>query len=54
MLWDGGSHPKILGMSDYDAMMKSNCLFARKFSSSYDMDVIFKIKGDISEENECK
>lgn len=35
--------PKILTMSDYDDMMKSDCLFARKFDERIDDKVITKI-----------
>jgi hypothetical protein len=36
-------HPRILCMSDYDKIMYSNALFARKFDESTDNEVIEKI-----------
>ena len=40
--WQGGTAVKILNGSDFDALMKSPYLFARKFSSS-NMDVVDQI-----------
>lgn len=36
----GGAHPKILTMSDIDKILKSNCIFARKFDNLVDREVI--------------
>lgn len=38
-----GDSPRVLRMSDYDALVKSQDLFARKFSSQADKSVIDKI-----------
>lgn len=40
--------PKTLLISDYEKMMKSNCLFARKFDLKVDKAIVDKIKEEIS------
>ncbi len=40
---DEGHHPKVLTMDDYNAIMKSGALFARKFSESEDPYIIERI-----------
>lgn len=47
IIWDGRCHPKILDMSNYEDMMASHCLFARKFSSKHDLDIIYKLEKEI-------
>lgn len=39
----GNPSPKVLTMTDYDNMMESGCLFARKFDERVDNKVITKI-----------
>lgn len=39
----GGSHPKTFTLSDYDNLIDSNCIFARKFNTEVDKNVIDKI-----------
>lgn len=39
----GGAHPKVLTIEDYDAIMNSTKLFARKFDDTIDPAVIDKI-----------
>lgn len=46
--WKKGN-PAILKMEDYDSMMKSNMIFARKFSSTVDKEVIDKIYNKLKE-----
>lgn len=36
----GGSHPKTLGTEDYDSIVRSGKLFARKFDARYDMKIL--------------
>jgi len=38
----GGSNPRIYRLEDYDELMSSDCLFARKFSH-VGMDLVDKI-----------
>lgn len=44
ILWEGELHPKLLNSSNYQDMMQSACLFARKFSKKHDIEVVHKIK----------
>ncbi len=44
----GGAHPKTFTIEDYDRIMNSGCIFARKFSVDVDKDVIDKIYKVIS------
>jgi hypothetical protein len=37
---EGRFHPKILTMEDYDKLIKSDCIFARKFDDIYDSKVL--------------
>lgn len=37
---DDSCHPSILRVSDYDSMIQSGCMFARKFSSQVDNEVV--------------
>ncbi|MBE9585140.1 glycosyl transferase [Mucilaginibacter sp. JRF] len=39
----GGAHPKTLTVNDFDKIMQSDALFARKFSTSVDIDIIDKL-----------
>ncbi len=34
------NHPKTFGIDDYNVLMKSDCLFARKFDIDYDKDIL--------------
>jgi len=36
----GGAHPKVLGTEDYDKIVESGKLFARKFDTRYDMKIL--------------
>ncbi len=36
----GGAHPKVLGTEDYDKIVESGKLFARKFDPRYDMKIL--------------
>ena len=48
--WDPGSlHPRVLTDDDYDRIVTSGRLYARKFDSTKYPDIISKIKGHISE-----
>ena len=43
IIWKNGddtSHPKVLRTSDLDSIKKSGCLFARKFSTEIDMEIV--------------
>lgn len=40
---EGASHPKIFTLEDYDKLINSNCIFARKFNTEIDIDIIEKI-----------
>lgn len=40
---EGGAHPKTFTLDDYDNLIDSNCIFARKFNTQIDKDVIDKI-----------
>lgn len=42
--WDGGGgHPKVFTSADFDSLMKSQCLFARKFDLAVDSAVVNRI-----------
>lgn len=45
--FEGRSNPRTYYMADYEELLHSECLFARKFSSE-DMEVVFKIVEHIS------
>lgn len=45
----GGSHPKTFTLEDYDNLRDSNCIFARKFSTEVDRDVIDKIYNNLKD-----
>lgn len=50
--WNQGRpNPKIFTMSDYDKIISSTCIFARKFSEKIDNDVIEKIRYYVN--NKC-
>ena len=40
--WDRGN-PYVFRIDDYDALMKSDCMFARKFDEKIDKEIIEKI-----------
>ncbi|MBQ3427207.1 MAG: hypothetical protein IJH37_08705 [Clostridia bacterium] len=41
--WDGGNSPLTLDIDDYDEIMQSGCLFARKFDGDNKVEVIDKL-----------
>lgn len=43
ILWNGGSHPKILTMHDVGRLESSKAFFARKFDDTVDSDVLFAL-----------
>ncbi len=43
----GGPHPKILRFSDFEFLQKSSHLFARKFDSKLDSEILDKIDAEI-------
>lgn len=48
--WTGcKDSPKTLSMDDYDALMTSDCLFARKFDSDTDGKIIDKLISRLKE-----
>lgn len=47
----GGSHPKTLGVEDFDSLMKSEHLFARKFKMSHDSEILDLIDRNILKDN---
>lgn len=40
---EGGLHPKTLNINDYNRLMNSEFIFARKFDTKIDKEVIEKI-----------
>lgn len=44
----GTAHPRTFEMKDYDMILKHNALFARKFSSNVDYEIIKNLKEHIS------
>ena len=49
--FDGGSNPRIYHLGDYDELISSGCLFARKFSYT-DMHIVDKILIHITADQE--
>ena len=47
----GGDHPKVFTIKDYDELMNSGCLFARKFSDDVDAEIIDTIYRTLSNQN---
>ena len=47
---EGNSHPKLLLLEDYDAIISSDMLFARKFDTSIDINILNKIDKNIMPE----
>ena len=45
--WDGLPNPKKYTIEDYDMLKQSHALFARKFDSIIDQEIIEKIYEDI-------
>lgn len=46
--WSNSNHkgsPKVLSLNDWENLKSSSCLFARKFSSDVDSEIIEKVKG---------
>jgi hypothetical protein len=50
----GPETPRILRTIDYEKLMKSDCLFARKFNSNIDNEIIVKIFNIIQQNNSPK
>lgn len=44
--FEGGANPRVYTLADYDELVNSGCLFARKFSHM-DMDIVDKILNHI-------
>lgn len=45
------AHPKVLRMEDYGKLKGSTCLFARKFKSEIDADIIHALYRDLEKDN---
>jgi len=43
------THPRILGIEDFDNLMKTKALFARKFDITVDKEILNKIDEAIKE-----
>ncbi len=51
--WEaGGAHPRTFTMQDYERIMDSGCLFARKFSLTVDAEVVERIYTAVKTANE--
>ena len=46
--WNGQSNPKVYTINDYEMLKQSTALFARKFDSDIDHEIIEKIYEDIA------
>ena len=47
--WESGpEYPRILRLEDYDKIMKSGCIFARKININVDSDIINKLYNKIN------
>lgn len=40
---EGNANPKILGLEDFDPILSSNMLFARKFDEHHDREILDKL-----------
>ena len=43
IVWTSGPHPEILQKSDFDQLIYSKKLFARKFDATVDLDILDRI-----------
>ena len=47
IIWENGAHPITYTIGDYDRLMSSDLLFARKFDENRDSEIIDKIVSDV-------
>ena len=50
--WIGGSHPYVWRISNYNELLKSDCLFARKFDCNIDKDIVDKVYKNLNKMGE--